>query len=158
MSRVRPREFAGEPKSGKLTAKEKREIAEMRRELAKEVGRCEACGHGPGNPCRILPQNMSVLNIHEIDNGPGRQGCQDKRFGTLCLCAWCNLYQFTDKKLWPVAKQLCLLRASRPFDFHLENFVRLVKGERAPNWITREDVDAHEPEITEIINRRDGCE
>ena len=103
------------------------------------AGSCEICGHSPARPHIGKPWEVSQLCCHEIANGPLRQKALDQPFALLVLCWWCNGYVVTDKKLWPEARQLGVLRAKRPNDYDLTAYNALVGY--GPDRITEEDVD-----------------
>jgi hypothetical protein len=56
------------------------------------------------------------------------------------LCWYCNEYVVTDKRLWPEARQLGILKRKSPGDFDLSAYNALVNP-RAPNRITLEDIE-----------------
>jgi len=115
------------------------EAREFRRDLVREVGHCEICGH---DPRRVRPGKVRwSLCCHEILNGPLRMKCLDKRHSLLVLCWHCNSERVTDKKAWPEARQLAALRRSRPQDYDLAAHLRL-KNPNAPAAITQAEVDA----------------
>lgn len=78
---------------------------------------------------------------HEIANGPDRHKALDKEYALLVLCWYCNGHVVTAKAAWPQARQLAFLRRSRPLDFDLEAFNRLVNP-NAPGRITLDDVNS----------------
>lgn len=85
----------------------------------------------------ILP-DLRQLSVHEIASGPLRNIALDKRFATLVLCWRCNC-EMTNRKLWPEPRQLGLLKKSRPQDYDLAAYNRLV-NENAPHRITEDEV------------------
>lgn len=116
-----------------------REVAPIRTTLIDEVGKCEICGASPDRP-RRQPE-LSQLCCHEISNGPNRWKSLGKRYCLLVLCWHCN-QEVCNKKLWPEARQLSILKWRRPEDYSLVCYNAVV-NERAPNRITEEDVDAY---------------
>jgi hypothetical protein len=116
------------------------EAREVRQALILEVGRCEMCGHNPTN--HTAGCVAWRLDAHEILNGPLRQACLDKRHSLLVLCWLCNSEEATDKGKWPEARQLCLLKFKRPWDYDLAAH-NLLANPRAPNRITQAEVDAY---------------
>jgi hypothetical protein len=118
--------------------------------LIRELGYCEACGHSPRNPWRDKPVQCSVLTPQEIGRGKYRKDCQGKRFAILCACWFCNTEELTKASIWPVERQLCLLKHSRPQDFDLKAFVSLLRP-HAPNWITEADVSHWDEEIGGLV-------
>ena len=127
----------------KKTAARASECREFRRALIQEVGICECCGYDPQRP---RPGGIRWrLDAHEIANGPARLRCLDKKFAILCACWYCNAHILTDKKTWPVSRQLWALRRSRPRDYSLEKYLAEFHP-RAPRAITQAEVDAWEEE------------
>lgn len=110
------------------------EAKPVRDELIAQVGRCEVCGIRPGQTW------LSNLCVHEIANGKNRQKALDKRHAVLVTCIQCNCIEVEDKARYPEARQLAILRKSRPDDFDLVAYNALVNP-RAPNRITLEEVD-----------------
>jgi len=112
------------------------ECRELRQQLVREVDRCEVCGHDPkwARPGRIAWS----LACHEIANGPLRQKALDKRYALLVTCWRCNSERLTDKKEWPEARQLARLKRSRPQDYDLVAYNKLVGY--GPNRVTEEEV------------------
>jgi hypothetical protein len=68
-----------------------------------------------------------------------REKALDKPYAILILCQYCNQYEVTDKRKWPQARQLAVLRRSRPADYDLVAFNALVNL-NAPNRITECDI------------------
>lgn len=104
------------------------------------------CGRSPWSPWRDKPRECSRLCVHEIANGPLRDKALDKPYACLVLCWWCNGYEVVNKKVWPEARQLAVLKARGQGAYDLPAYNRLV-NERAPNRITPEEVDAFLPEL-----------
>lgn len=100
------------------------------------------CGHSPRRPWPDKPLDCSTLCCHEIARGPLRQKALDKPYAILVVCAWCNEYQLHNRRTWPEARQLAVLKRRAPEDFDLEAYNRLV-NDRAPLRITMEEVDNH---------------
>lgn len=98
------------------------------------------CGHSPRKPWRNRPRECSELCVHEILNGPLRQQSLDKQFACLVLCWHCN-GMVTNKKDWPEARQLAVLKAKRPDRYDLAAFNTLANP-RAPNRLLESEVDA----------------
>jgi len=122
----------------KKTTDRKAECQDFRAALVAEVGHCEMCGH---DPRKTRPGMIAwELCCHEIANGANRQKCLDKRFGLLVLCWPCNSEEATNKAIWPEARQLALLKRSRPKDYNLPMYMREFHP-RAPFAITEEEVD-----------------
>jgi len=117
----------------RISAKTRKRIEEcrpFREQFKAEVGRCEVCGKRWG------------LQIHEIARGSSRSAALDKRYAILVLCFECHL----EVDGWPRAKQLAVLKRSRPADLDLEAFNVLCGND--PGHITMEDVDAHASSTT----------
>jgi len=113
---------------------------ELRINLIKAQGRCEICGHRPKAPWPEFPPLASTLCCHEIACGKNRLKALDKPYAILVLCWLCNAYFVTDKKRWPEARQLAVLKKQRPRDYDLVAYNALVNP-KAPNRITQEEVD-----------------
>lgn len=121
--------------------KHRRRAAEAkpwREQLKARVGKCEMCG---------CP--WDGLEVHEIANGRNRQKALDKPFAVLVLCNYCNVHEATDKAKWPDAKQLALLKRSRPEDYDLAAYNLLFA--RGPDRVTAEEVEAA---VMELEGRR----
>jgi hypothetical protein len=102
---------------------------------------CWICGHSPRRPWRTLPPESSQLSVHEIHCGPGRSACLDKPFGLLVLCWHCNSDVVTDRRVWPEARQLAVLKQKNPAAFDLVAYNAMVNP-WAPRRITPGEVDA----------------
>lgn len=129
MTRVRPRDISGPPKTAKLTPAQKREVAEMRRELVATVERCEWCGR------------RFSLACHEIARGCDRHKSVTQRS---CILVLCNAPHQNHRQschsevgVWDRAKQLALLLIRRGGDYDLEAYWRII-GRRKPE---QADVD-----------------
>ena len=123
----------------KKRAARNRSVAKFRRELVAEVGHCECCGH---DPARVPFGSIAWrLDCHEISNGALRCKSLDQRYCLLVLCWMCNSELMTDKATWPVSRQLSLLKASRPQDYNLAEYLRL-RNPNAMMAITEEEVEA----------------
>ena len=112
----------------------------IREALIKAVGKCEICGHSPRKPNKELPPDLSALCVHEIANGPNRPRALDKNYATLVTCWACNSLELTNKRIWPLDRQLAMLLKSRPDDYDLQAFCRLLNP-NAPNRIEQWEVD-----------------
>lgn len=134
------------PKRAKLN----RKANKWRLAKRKKHGCCMNCGHSPTNPRLWMPMDCSEICVHEISNGGLRGKSLMADYATLVLCWHCNQYEFSDKSLWPVERQLAMLLVRAPEEYDLEAFVFLVKGDRAPNWITQPEVDVYVPTIPEL--------
>ena len=113
-------------RQSKKTAAREAEAKPILDALKAEVGWCEKCG-----PTR------QQLEAHEIARGSHRNKARGKRFATIILCWQCHR-DVDDTKAWPFARQLGLLRTSRPDDYDLDAFNALLGG--GPNAITAADV------------------
>ena len=120
----------------------------MRQRLVNEAdGMCVACGHGSRNPWLDKPRALSKVAMHEISNGYGRrERSLDQPFCLLPLCQWCNQYQFTDRRIWPEARQLCLLMRTNPDAYNLTAYLKHTNS-NAMERITQAEVDAYLPSI-----------
>ena len=115
------------------------EVRPFRKALIQRVGHCEVCGHDPN---RVRPGMIAwEMCCHEILNGPLRQKCLDKAHSLLVVCWVCNSERLTNKVEYPEARQLAILRASRPDDFDLAKHNALANP-NAPNRVTLEEIDA----------------
>ncbi len=118
-------------RESKKHAARRRACAPFRRELIRKVGRCEKCGR--------RWWAVDKLDPHEIARGAHRQKALDKPFAVLIVCRQCH-EEFDDTHAWPYARQLALLKRSRPEDYDLTAFVKLLGD--GPKRITEAEVDA----------------
>lgn len=105
-----------------------------RARFVKEVNCCQ-------NPdCTSFQWNRELypLHVHEIPNSAGRQKATAHRDCCLVLCDYCNGNIFTDKALWPVARQCALKLLTDPLFFNLP-LINELRG-RAPGAITISDL------------------
>ena len=107
-----------------------------RQALIALVGECEMCGARPVQGSTWAGRRLCV---HEIVGGPHRQALLDRRHSTLVLCWLCNGGPAEDKSLWPEARQLALLKRSRPEDYDLAAHNACINP-RAPRRVTEEEV------------------
>ncbi len=124
-----------------MSAKTRKRIAEcrpFRLKIREEVGRCEMCGIDP-----IQHRSGGCLSVHEICRGAHRLKALDKRYAVLVLCSGChNARIHNGPEKWPEARQLALLKRSRPQDMDLPAYNALVGY--GPNRITALDVETAE--------------
>ena len=113
-------------RQSKKTAAREAEAKPILDALKAEVGYCEKCG-----------PSKRRLEVHEIARGASRGRARGKRFATLILCWQCHR-DVDDTKAWPFARQLGLLRTSRPDDYDLDAFNALMG--RGPQRITEADI------------------
>lgn len=118
------------------TRKRRQSCSKFRRELIQRVGHCEMCGHSPRS-ARTGDVAWSLC-VHEIARGSHRQKALDAAYAVLVLCYLCHAEIHEGKERWTEARQLGLLRRSRPEDFDLEAYNRLIG--LGPNRIAEEDV------------------
>ena len=129
----------------KKTAVRIAEATEFRRALVSEVQHCEICGHAPG---RVGPGRVAwALHVHEIARGKHRNKALDKRFAVLVVCFRCHMEQLDSREQWPEARQLAVLKRSRPADYNLEAYNELVG--HGSERITEADVFASTARGTE---------
>ena len=104
-------------------------------EMIQEIGECMLCGY------KDVSDPKFGVEVHEIYNGYGREKCRGKRYGCLVLCWPCNSESMTDKRIWPVARQLALLKAKAPHWYNLSAWSRMV----GPGVfrVTSEDVEKY---------------
>jgi hypothetical protein len=112
----------------KECAQRARAAKPIRDGLRERVGRCELCG-----------KRNRPLACHEISRGPLRQKSLDRVECILVVCPACHEL-LGDKARWPEARQLAVLRKSRPGDYDLVAYNELVNP-RAPNRITQAEVE-----------------
>lgn len=124
--------------------------AGVRREWINKARACMVCGHSSANPNRTLPIAMSKLVVHEISNGPQRGVSLDKPYCCLVACVFCNEYKLVDKREWPEARQLCLLKVRAPRRYNLRLYIKHTSP-NAPQRITAAEVRAYLESIP------DGC-
>lgn len=124
-------------------AARKREHQKRRIALARDVGHCELCGHDFNRGPKVAEGIAWTMQEHHIIRGTR----PNARCAVLLLCGYCHTIEIhNEPHLWPDARQLALLRASRPGDFNLEDFNRL-KG-CGPDRVTEEDVNNAKPPAT----------
>ena len=107
----------------------------VRRDLVERIGRCECCGRRAERWQDI----HAVLHCHEILNGPLRDKTLDEPCSLLVTCWTCNSEKLTDKKEWPIERQLALILKSDPERFDLKRFLWL-RNPNAPEAVTTEDI------------------
>lgn len=110
--------------------------------LVKAGYECLACGASEKRPLRGFPSGYSRVSVHEILCGPLRQKVLDEPCALLVLCWRCNSELFTNRRLWPHARQLALLQDRWPEHYDLERF-NFLRNPNAPNYVTQEDVDQY---------------
>ena len=130
-------------------AKLNRAAAGLRRRLVNEAGCCMACGQSSRNPNPFKLLELSKVICHEISNGQHRGVSLDKEFCILCICRFCNEYEFTDKAKWPEERQLCLLMVRAPERYNLEAYLRHTRP-GAMQRITQEEVDYWLPTMPDL--------
>jgi len=113
------------------------EVRQFRKDLVDESGYCMSC---------LTPAVHARLDCHEILNGALRDKTLDEPCSLLVLCWDCNSNKMTDKKLWPVARQLALLQEWSPDAYDLVRF-NWLRNPDAPNFVTQEEVDVHRDEF-----------
>ena len=131
-------------------AKLNRASAGLRRRLVNEAGCCMACGHSSRNPNPYRLLELSKVVCHEVSNGQHRGNSLDQPQCILCICRFCNEYEFTDKAKWPEARQLCLLMVRARDRYNLEAYLRLTNP-RAMQRITQEEVDFWLPTMPDVL-------
>jgi len=126
----------------------------FRRDLIERAGgKCEWCGHSFSNPNPSLPREMSVVSAHEILNGPLRSKTLMEPCSLLILDFTCNAGDFNRKQLWPMVRQIALLKIRRPQDFDLERFLWL-RNPAADRFITHEEVEEWIPSLLKSLSER----
>ena len=114
-------------RQSKKTAARERIVGPILDGLKIDVGCCEICG-----------SVKRRLEAHEICRGSHRSKARGKLFATLIVCITCHR-DLDDTRAWPHARQLGLLKRSRPHDFDLAAFNALVGCGK--NRITEEEVE-----------------
>lgn len=99
------------------------------------------CGHCLERPWRDKPRECSQTCCHEISCGPLRDKSLDKPFAILVLCWHCNGSVVTNKKEWPEARQLAVLKRESPEDYDLQAYLELTNP-RAMQRITEDEIDS----------------
>ena len=121
----------------KKTAARNRQAKPARDDLIAEVRRCELCGRDRTH--ERFGQERLTLSVHEIARGPTRLLALDQRYALLVLCWRCHRERIHEgNELWPEARQLAVLKQSRPQDHDLNKYNKLKKY--GPDRITEEDV------------------
>lgn len=123
------------------TAKRNAESQKFRSSLKRRVGRCEVCGH---DPLRVSSGFVRwALHVHEIRGNSQRSKCQDMPFGVLVVCSRCHMEHLSSSgpnAEYPEARQLAVLKRSRPGDYDLARYTEEFHP-NAPLAITQEEVD-----------------
>lgn len=125
-------------RQSRKAAKRAAETRQFREQFIQEVGCCELCGYNPSLPGGYV----RPLACHEIARGQARQRALDQRCAILVLCQECHMRRIHGPEDWPEARQLALLRRSRPDDFDLSQY-NLIVG-YGPDRISEEDVDGQD--------------
>jgi len=117
----------------KKTAARERACRPFCTQFRSDVDYCELCGN------KFTSYGYRRFEQHEIAGGPLREKARDKRYAILGLCYDCHR-RITNETGWPRARQLAILKRSRPTDYDLAAFNALVGFGK--HRITEEDVDA----------------
>jgi len=115
------------------------ESREFRSDLCESTGACMICSASPART-RYAIQEMNQLCCHEILNGPYREKVLKEPSCLLVLCWHCNQEEVTDKSVWPVARQLAVLKKHAIDRYDLRRFLEL-RNPNAMRFLTEEDVD-----------------
>ena len=96
------------------------------------------------NPTRRFYGVAELNNLccHEILNGPDRQKVLDEPSCLIVACWQCNGNQLEDKKTWPLARQLALIKSKAPERYDRARVLEL-RNPNAPNFVTEEEVDEY---------------
>ena len=105
------------------------------RRLVEAVYRCELCGHDPRRAKKGWVSWRLVC--HEISRGSFRQQTRGKKCACLVLCWHCH--ERIHAEGWNMARQLALLKRSRPKDYNRKKFLQLIC--RAETAITKAEVE-----------------
>lgn len=108
-----------------------KEHGPMRRTMERDARGCWWCGTTEGLAC------------HEMLNGPNRMRAFGRRECLLVLCSHCNCNVFTDKKRFPLARQLAIKMLKDANHFDLDVIREVAAPEGCPNppvLVTADDV------------------
>ena len=89
-------------RTSKKTAALYRKCGPLRDKYVRRVWLCECCCKRPATQC------------HEICNGPNRLVALGERCCWLAVCTRCNCDWLTDKRAYPLARQLALKKRADP--------------------------------------------
>ena len=95
--------------------------------------------------CRDRGQ-YPFIACHEILNGPLRLKTVNEPCSLLVLCWRCNSIEFTNKKKWPIPRQLALLQKWNPVGYDLERF-NWLRNPDAPKYVEQWEVDEYKEGI-----------
>lgn len=113
----------------------------MRDALIQKAGKCWLCGTSPTKPIHpIAEQNQ--LCCHEILNGPLRLKVLGETCCLIVACWRCNGDPLEDKQLYPLARQLAVIKENAPENYDLERVLRL-RNPNAPLLIEPGDVEQY---------------
>lgn len=120
---------------------------QVRIDLIERAGECMACHRF--SVIGSVDYEHGPLACHEILSGPLREKTLDQVCSLLVLCWDCNSNKFTDRELWPVPRQLALLKAWFPDNYDLQLFNKL-RNENAPNYVEQSEVDQYRDEFKHL--------
>ena len=107
--------------------------------LVARVGCCEVCGTNARRP-RHSVSEQNDLHCHEVLPGGLRQACLDVPSALIVACNHCNQGPLHDKRIWPLARQLALIKQQDPERYDRELVLR-IRNPDAMKFVTEEDVD-----------------
>lgn len=107
-------------------ARIERKLAPIRAAYVARARLCECCGKRQADQC------------HEIVGGSNRWITFQERCFWLAVCFDCNMFALTDKKEWPLVRQLKLKLLADPEYFDLARVLEVAGF--APTYITIEEV------------------
>lgn len=73
-------------------------------------------------------------DTHEIANGPARREAYGDRSTWGAACRSCNVFELTDKRKWPIARQLAVKWINDRKWFDLEKFNMIRRGQPQVAW------------------------
>ena len=93
--------------------------------------------------CWFCQINVTT-DVHEIANGPARSQAYGERSCWCASCNWCNTREVTNKRKWPIARQLAIkFKFDREY-YNLDAFNEIRRGQRKTHrtevilWICKE--------------------
>ena len=85
-----------------------------------------------------MPAGLPQLCCHELLNGPLPQRTLDEPSCLLVVCWLCNA-ELCDKSVWPLARQLAVLKKTAPERYNLRRLLE-IRNPRAMLAVTEEEV------------------
>ena len=97
------------------------------------------CGASP-KALKHRPIELNQLCCHEILNGPLRDKTLDEPSSLIVACWRCNQEELEDKREWPIARQLAVIKKHAPSRYDLERVLYL-RNPNAMRYLSEDDID-----------------